>query len=799
MNLLKCEICPVVLLRKCLVVLLFIITINCSFSQPAGRISELNYISKYSEEIYLRTDRDIYISGEQVFLKVFCFGRLTHKISDASSVAYVSLLDPSNNPVLQVKIRITGSSGSGYFTLPDSLRTGNYIIATCTSWMQNFSPELFSYKNISVINPFMDIGSSGIHSTRSELDTVIFYPESGVIIAGVENIIGFRSFGVNMVPVEISGVITDSMGHVLCKVQSDTDGFGILKFTPQDKGRLYLKPEVEDSKSVSFELPPVCIPGIVLSVTDDSKNSIFRVKIMTGSDAGRQNRIYHLIYEHVSMGPILLNTSPVNTSEIILQKRSVPSGLASLVVTDENGNRYAQRWIYNNLKEPFNITVIPDKQSYSEREKIQIDILTTDSGGKSVKSNLVVSAVRAGTLTETGNDSGETLQISGLPLGRRQKGAFDNLGKLIFLEIQDSLSNYHSGERGFLHLPELSGHIISGTIRNSITREPLKQKNLVLSFVGKTALCRFTKTDDEGRFLFVSNEEGIRELVIQPLSPEPDGYYVELDNPFPDSFRRSYSHSAHIDTGLLASLNKAVISMQVKRTYDALKKLKSDIIQTGVINDFYGLPEFTTRMSDFIQLTSLREALKELVPGAVTSNRNGKTVINTLNKRNYEIEIKDPLVMVDGVPVFDHDKVLNIKGDRIEKIEVMNTGYVVSDIYLDGIIDITTKKGDLSSIEFDKPVFRQEFEALQKASGFSSPDYSDISQKISRIPDFRNTLYWNPDVSTDENGKATLEFYTSDETDDYILLVEGFTTDGRRGCTTAHFPVRNDRGSNLKE
>ncbi len=788
----------VCIIRTCLIAVLFIITINFSVSQPVHRIPEFNSKSKYSEEIYVRTDRDIYITGEQVFLKAFCFGRLTHKSSDASTVAYVSLLDPSNDLVLQVKIRITRSSGSGYFTLPDSLRTGNYTIATCTSWMQNLSPELFSYKNICVVNPFRNIDNSVIASMGSEPDTVIFYPESGGIIAGVENIIGFRSFGVNMVPVEIGGVIADSMGHVLCKVHSDMDGFGIFRLTPQEKGRLFLKPEAVDSKSGRYELPPVCFQGIGMSVAEDPENGIFRVKVLTGNVADGQNRIYNLIYEHVSLGPVLLKTFPANTSEIILQKRSVPSGLASLVLTDEDGNRYAQRWIYNNLKEPFNISIIPDKQSYSEREKIRINILTTDSSGKSLNSNLVVSAVRAVTLTETGDDSGEILQISGLPLGGRQQGAFDNFGKLIFLEIKDSLSKYNTSEEELLHLPESNGHIISGTIRNTITGEPLRQKNLVLSFVGKTALCRFTKTDDDGRFIFVSHEEGIRELVIQPLSPEPDGYYIELDDPYPGSFKKSYSHSAYIDTGLLAGINKAVISMQVKRTYDALIKNKTEVIQSGIINDFYGLPDFTTRMSDFIQLTSLREALKELVPGAVTSVRNGKTVINTINKRNYQIELKDPLVLVDGVPVFDHDKVLNIQGDRIEKIEVLNTGYVVSDIYLDGIIDITTKKGDLSSIEFDKPVFRQEFEALQKGSGFSSPDYSDISQKMSRIPDFRNTLYWNPDLITDENGKATLEFYTSDEPDDYILLVEGFTQDGRRGCTTLHFSIRNGKENNLK-
>ncbi len=121
---------------------------------------------------------------------------------------------------------------------------------------------------------------------------------------------------------------------------------------------------------------------------------------------------------------------------------------------------------------------------------------------------------------------------------------------------------------------------------------------------------------------------------------------------------------------------------------------------------------------------------------------------------------------------------------------MLSKEYYISDIALGGIIDITTYNADLSVIEFDKPVFRQEFEALQPVYRFTSPDYSDASRKVSRIPDYRNTLYWNPDVRTDVNGKAEVEFYTSDEAGDYMILVEGFTSDGHRGSATLLFSVK---------
>jgi hypothetical protein len=52
--------------------------------------------------------------------------------------------------------------------------------------------------------------------------------------------------------------------------------------------------------------------------------------------------------------------------------------------------------------------------------------------------------------------------------------------------------------------------------------------------------------------------------------------------------------------------------------------------------------------------------------------------------------------------VLDHEKVLNIKGDMIEKIDVLSKEYYFR--HAGGVIDITTYDGDLSDIEFDKPV-----------------------------------------------------------------------------------------------
>lgn len=47
----------------------------------------------------------------------------------------------------------------------------------------------------------------------------------------------------------------------------------------------------------------------------------------------------------------------------------------------------------------------------------------------------------------------------------------------------------------------------------------------------------------------------------------------------------------------------------------------------------------------------------------------------------------------------------------------------------------------------------------------------------------------DPEISTDKQRRAVVEFYSSDEPGSYKVLVEGFTTQGDRGSAEAGFSV----------
>jgi hypothetical protein len=588
------------ILRQSIIVIIlairvFVFTETTSSQNPVIAYSQNFNLLK--EQILIVTDRDIYISGEEIWLKVFKINKLTGLMDEMSKIVYVELLDKNNFPLRQLKIKTNGSNGSTVLTIPEDIHSGNYLVRAYTYWMKNWTPDCFSYREVTVINPF-------------------------------ENLSNLK----------------------LPDVSSDTGG-----------------------------------PFIELPVTGDE----------------------------------------------MVKNQNIKCSIAT------------------------------DRAQYGERSKVTAEILLTDLSGKPLEADLSVSIIK----------SPLENSITGLLMDSQEEN-----GPVAF---KDSLPDY---------LPEIEGQLLSGYIKMKITDEPLANTDLSLSFVGKTARCRFTRTDKYGRFDFPVPEPGIKEIVIQPLSSDISGYYIDLMQPFSSVFSGKKASPLSIDREKITGINNAVVSMQINNIYEPYRQKNSDP-NDPVVPDFYGKPDNTVIMSDYIELTSLREVVKEIIPGVYVMKQDGKydfKLINKLKGQNFQ---NKPLVLLDGVPVYDIEKVLNINSKDIERADIISTRYFFAEYIFDGIVSFVSRKGNLSVLDADNSVFRQVYESYPEPAEFYSPDYSSGKLKDNRIPDFRNTLYWNPDLNTEKNGKAGISFFTSDEKGKYTIHVSGLTSDGTIFSSTALFEV----------
>jgi hypothetical protein len=609
---------------------LFLLINGKSFGQLSNEGLDNFNVKNCLEKLYLNTDRDIYFTGEMVWLKVYKLSSLTNSPYDLSKVVYVELLDSLNNPVNQVKILVNGTSGSSEFRLSDTLSTGNYLIRAYTKWMLNYSEDLFFYKTLTIINPFKNVDQ-------------IMIPARG-------------------------------------------------------------------------------------------KNH----------DAGNS---------HVE--GVLEVIRPTN---------------------NENGTG-------------INIKVEPFKDKYLSRDRVNLNLLVTDMAGHPVEADLSISVVKPSLVNADRwnllNDSGNIPETS----SRKPGDTFPGRNKMGKGNDQDTLKR--NTETFPAHLPEIEGPLISGVVKNKTTNEPVKNTDISLSFVGKAARCQFVKTNDKGEFNFVIKDQyGMDELVIQPLSHDISDSYIELSQSFSNTFNKNKPGVFSLDSSRAESINKAIISMQINNIYEPFRQKAHMVEIKNEVNDFYGNPDRRINMSDYIELKNVREIVKEILPNIMVIKRKGKYNFKIINSYPYPPFENPPLTLVDGVPVYDIENLLNVASKDIERIDIINRRYFYSDQIFDGILSFFTKKKDLSVLEFDESVFRQAIEICQLPKDFYSPDYSIDSLKKSHIPDFRNSLYWKPDLKSTKEGKASVEFFTSDEPGIYTVIIEGISASGKTGIYSIPLVVK---------
>jgi hypothetical protein len=151
--------------------------------------------------------------------------------------------------------------------------------------------------------------------------------------------------------------------------------------------------------------------------------------------------------------------------------------------------------------------------------------------------------------------------------------------------------------------------------------------------------------------------------------------------------------------------------------------------------------------------------------------------------------LNDPLTLLNGVPVFDPNKIIKYDPLKVKNIEVVARKYFYGPSIFNGIVNFVTYQPDPSILsELNSAIL--EYEGMQYQREFYSPTYENSEQVTSRMPDFRNVLYWSPSIQSDAQGKAEINFYTSDLKGKYIGVIQGMSHDGRVGENSFFFEVK---------
>jgi len=751
------------------------------------------------EKIYVMTDRNIYFTGENIWFKIICTESIYNVPADLSKIAYLELLTRDNNPVSKHITELKKGIGSGCITLPDGLAPGNYQLRAYTNWMKNFGYDCFFEKDLIIINPDEEIIFRKPISREQTGLTADFFPESGRIVKNLNNHIIIRVL--NLYNEGINGKALIYKNNDTLQKFDIIKGIGAFDLIPNNTDKYYVKVMPNDSFSVSFALPEVHEQGTILHLSGFTEKSLsFNI-----SSTLRKDKSDDLSFKiNIENNGLVCYTESVTLYDSVQTIRVpylyVPEGIYYVVLLNEKGEILCKRPGYKKPGEKLDIDIIAGKDLYNTREKVDL-IISTSVNDKPVPANLSVKVKKArDPLEGQESDFHNKMILDNILFENIFNYYSDPRNNFNYFEINDALlacidfTDTLPKNFNVKYLPEIKGQVTSGKVIDKETREPVWNLEVYLSFVGPYSQIYTCKTNKSGEFSFsLDANYSSKELVIQ-LNDMEGKYIVLLNDMFSNSFKEKdadYDVNSEYKDYILRSM----INYQISKAYERdtenrdsalFRKRAQSLFQKSDRShekevDFYGSPDESILMEDFIKLPVMEEVLVELLKGVYITVKKGVKYIVIIDKNNNEIIGNSPLYLIDGVPVFDSSVILNLNPAKVKIIKVVTSKYFLGDMVFDGILDIQTDSNNFDNVAKPKTAIRHKFENISCPEAFVSPRYSSETLIKERIPDYRNTLYWNPEILTGTEGTSKVSFYTSDETAVFDIIVEGVSYEGQAG------------------
>ena len=310
-----------------------------------------------------------------------------------------------------------------------------------------------------------------------------------------------------------------------------------------------------------------------------------------------------------------------------------------------------------------------------------------------------------------------------------------------------------------------------------------------LSSPGKLVNIYGARSNKDGLVHFeVRDFWGTRQLIMQTNTSLDSSLVLAINNPYDESKIAPISPLT-VTTEMKDQLSERSLSMQVQDIYfrelnDRIVAFKND--STG----FYGHSDETYNLDDYTRFPVMEEVMREYVPGVLVRKRRDGFYFVVLDRVNKGVLRGDPLVLLDGMPVFDIDRIMAFDPLKVKKLDVVTRNYYLGPHLFPGIVSYSTYTGDLAGFALDPRSVSINYEGLQAQREFYTPSYETQKQRSNRMPDQRTLLHWEPVVKTTASGSKTITFYTSDNTGNFIVVAHGLAHGGKAGSAIYKFAVR---------
>jgi len=715
-----------------------------------------------SQQLHFVFNQNQYAPGDTIFFKSYLLNAASGLWSSAQIVE-INLIDNAGEVRQSARMKTDKGIGYNQIVLPESLENGFYNFTAFTNWMRNFGPESMYQHQIEVV-------SNASIERPSDLMARV---EGGNLVAKVPaNIIARTSLPGD------SLILLDGGNRELARVVSDAYGFASFRITPEQGLTYQIK-----SSGDQIVLPKVQNEGYNLSITkvNDQFSRLRALGVMTGSG----NSSLTLIF---STGGSIYFQQEISAQEPFqtnIDRKSLPPGIHKISLLHPNGELLAFREFYIPISNSVTPRISVQPGQVNSRNEVNLNI-QLQAGNQPVTGEFSVSVLN----TKAFNDASFSRYIEEFYLEERaqqlpqlkNKGDQEEVIDHVLVLYPKEL-NWQEMMKPLETLPYYglsSLYQLRGIARDSVSGEVLPMGSTLMAYLQRDLMRYEVVVGYEGRFelnlLDVFGEDELFVIAEDPKGEEVLNVEIEWTNfPMPafasgNSFRRTTEPNAYTDFHKTKSkINESYSFFNASANLDSLADAQRmeapkvpilEVDNSINVDDFYLFPT----MSQFVT-----EVVRQLRVG----QQKGKPLVR-MKYLEPNIATGDPLYIIDGIATKNTDFFLSLNPKELQTISVIKLPRKLSRFGLmakNGIVIVNSKLRNI----------REKLNPKNMILGLNRPsDFPVLDEEWalrSSNPEFRSTVYWNPSINTDENGQASIEFYTSDDEADLLVLIQGISND----------------------
>jgi len=610
---------------------------------------------------------------------------------------------------------------------------------------------------------------------------VSFFPEGGSALFGCEGRMAFKAMQPDGTEIDVEGKVYDRKGNEITQFRTDMRSMGQFRMKYEPDEAYYAICTNSKGQSKRFELPAAKKTGYALSASWGRDR--LAVNVVQPESQKKGDTLFLLVHTRGIVDDIFI-WSDTNTP-LVFQKDFFPSGVSHLLLLTKNMIPVSERLVFVDKDDQAKVECTTDKDAYSLRSPVEYTVNITDKTGKPLRGNFSVSVTDGSEVApDTTSNILTSLLLSSDLHGNITDPAFyfhknnRSLYALDLLMLTQGWRRYDTErimKNDFLYPDTIlsKGYELSGMVRTTSGQKPVGNVNVsAISMKGDFANGAFT--DSIGRFFMPDSETPDSTwLVVQTSRQNLELLLNEAT--YPDR------KIPVVAPGVLDSARFVQYLDKAEKLYTSEHGIRTLYLpevsvtaqkKIAVYSSYYKAHDITFSITDkdieknppvniLFLLRRVPGISVDMGNGSLSITRGRESVVVTVNDMPAEMSLN---MLQDLVP----SQVLQID-------LVYGPGSYLSNGATPWLLSVVTRMKNLSPretpyIKYIKPL------GFQKPVEFYAPKYDAANNDPN--PDLRTTIHWNPNITTDEAGKASFSFYTADAPSTYTVVIEGMTADG---------------------